>query len=159
MSDGMGVATSIGGKVGDNVEGNKNNSLAMYSTAQSIDAQRRQLADVNAQLDMNADAIEALGIREAGEERLRGDVMLSNAKAAMAGSGMVTTDVGAVEQLARIRDRSDYNALGAIYESRVDASKERYQAGMNEVTRSELKRNKDFNRIKGVLGTDMTAMM
>lgn len=78
---------------------------------------KKSQADFQAsQLEANAKASKAKGTRDAEEERRRGDIILSNARAAMAGSGGVTTDAGAIETLAGIQNETDYNSLATLYE-------------------------------------------
>ena len=73
------------------------------------------------QINRNAKAISAKGNREAYETRRQGKVLASNARAAMAGSGGLTSDAGAVEDLAKIKRTTDYNALSALFESETQA--------------------------------------
>ncbi|MES9841227.1 MAG: hypothetical protein ABW134_11795 [Candidatus Thiodiazotropha endolucinida] len=67
------------------------------------------------QLERNAKARFALGTRQAYEEQRQGRIMMSNARAAMGASGGTTTDAGAINQLADIKQTSDYNAMSAIF--------------------------------------------
>jgi hypothetical protein len=57
----------------------------------------------------------AEGTRIAQEEIRQGRIMQSQARAAMASSGGVTTDPGAVVQLGNIGAEAEYNALAALY--------------------------------------------
>lgn len=77
----------------------------------------KKQADYQAdQLEANAKASKAKASRSAEEERRRGDIILSNARAAMAGNGGVTTDSGATQNLAEIEQVVDFNSLASIYD-------------------------------------------
>ena len=83
---------------------------------------QRDASDFTArQLERNAKARFALGTRQAYEEQRQGRVIMSNARAAMAASGGSTTDAGAVNQLADIKQTSDYNAMSAIFGAKSEA--------------------------------------
>lgn len=68
------------------------------------------------QMEANAKASRANASRNAEQERRRGDILLSNARAAMASNGGVTTDAGAESTLAGIEEAVDYNSLATLYE-------------------------------------------
>lgn len=53
---------------------------------------------------------------EAGRRKREADRVISNARAAMAASGGVTTDAGATSQLGELESQKDYNVLSALYE-------------------------------------------
>lgn len=74
-----------------------------------------------AQLFRGAKAVQARGTRASADQKRKGEIIQSNARAAMAGSGGVTTDPGAIEQLGDIKQATDYNALAAIYEAETKA--------------------------------------
>jgi hypothetical protein len=74
-----------------------------------------------AQLFQAAKAMQAKGTRASADQRRKGEIIQSNARAAMAGSGGVTSDAGAIEQLGEIKQATDYNALAAIYEAETKA--------------------------------------
>jgi hypothetical protein len=117
------------GSIGDSVSGNQQKTLS-GATAKVRGEGAKQSANFEAkQLVNNAKAIEALGYREAQDEALRGDIMISNANAALAASGGKSTDVAGVEGKAKIGQRADYNAAGAIYQRTTDANVERAKAG------------------------------
>lgn len=82
----------------------------------------------------NATASEAEGLRRAAEINRQGDLLQSDAVAAMVASGGVSDDVGAIKTLADIEQVSDYNALSALFESRSRADQQRYAA---QITREE----------------------
>ena len=89
------------------------------------------------QLEANAKAHQAKASRTAEEERRRGDVILSNARAAMAGNGGSTTDAGAIQTLAEIQSTTDFNSLSALYDgdtqadSNIQAAQgKRYEGGL-----------------------------
>lgn len=80
------------------------------------------------QINRNATAIAAKGTRDAAEVRRQGKLMASNARAAMAGSGGVSSDAGGIEGLANIKRVTDQNALTALFESETQADSLRLQA-------------------------------
>ena len=63
----------------------------------------------------------ATGTRRAGEAKREGDIVASDARAAMAAGGGSTTDPGAIQNLAKIKSEADYNALTALYEGQTGA--------------------------------------
>ena len=69
----------------------------------------------------NAEAVEVRGTVVAGQQRKEGVRYLSDIRAAMAGQGGSATDAGAVERAGEIGERTDYNVLAALYESRTKA--------------------------------------
>lgn len=69
------------------------------------------------QLKTKSVAVKAKGTREAQEELRQGRILASNIRAAQAGSGGTTTDVGAIEQQAEAKQVTDYNAFAALFES------------------------------------------
>lgn len=58
----------------------------------------------------------ATGSRRAYEAGREGDIVASDARAAMAAGGGSTTDAGATKILGDIGAQADYNALSALYE-------------------------------------------
>lgn len=80
------------------------------------------------QLDEQAKAHFARGTQEAKIARRQGERAISDARAAMAASGGVSTDEQAIEQLAKLKTESDYNALAALYEAKSQAQGARRQA-------------------------------
>lgn len=68
------------------------------------------------QLEQNRKAVEAEGTRVAREKRREGEFAESTARARGAASGGTTTDSGATTNIAKIRKRSDYNALASLYQ-------------------------------------------
>ncbi len=56
--------------------------------------------------------------REAYEHAKRTEVMVSNARAAMAGSGGVTTDAQALHQLSEIKRDGDFNVLDTMFKGK-----------------------------------------
>jgi hypothetical protein len=69
------------------------------------------------QYRQRAKAVKAKGTREAQEELRKGRILASNVRATQAGAGGVTTDAGAIEQLGKVKQVTDYNVLQAIFES------------------------------------------
>lgn len=80
------------------------------------------------QLEANAKASLAKGSRDAEQERRRGEILLSNARAAMAANGGITTDAGAVGNLAELQNVVDYNSLATLYEGENQATAQRTAA-------------------------------
>lgn len=81
----------------------------------------------------NAKASMAEGIRGANEARRQGAQTASDASAAMAGSGGVTDDVGAIKTLADIEQVTDYNAAASIYKGDQRAQTQTLQAKMDKL--------------------------
>ncbi len=63
----------------------------------------------------------ARGTRGAAEATRAGDIVESDARAAMAAGGGSASDAGAIETLGKIKAESEYNALSALYEGRQEA--------------------------------------
>jgi hypothetical protein len=95
--------------------------LAIGSTLMDLKGQREQTAFDSAMADRKATLAKATSQRRAMEARRQGDRTASDAQAVMAGSGGVTDDAGAVEQIANIKATSDYNALAALYSGNTEA--------------------------------------
>ena len=70
----------------------------------------------------------ASGIRKANEQRHQGEVVRSDARAAMSAAGGVTDDAGATKMISDIDNVYEYNAMSAIYESEVEDQQSRYAA-------------------------------
>jgi len=81
-----------------------------------------------ARLERMATARYAKGTREAGEEKRQGDIVLSNARAAMAAGGGTTTDPAAIEAQGKIASEGEYNSLMAMYEGKLESEDMRDQA-------------------------------
>jgi len=99
-------------------------TLYGMSTAYAEGEQAERIAAYKAKLSM------ATGSRKAVEESRRGDIVLSNARAAMAAGGSVTTDAGAIETLTRIENEAQYNSLTAMYEGKVGHDVALYEGKM-----------------------------
>jgi len=145
------AATTAFGTASTYVKGNKLKTLT--AALDTISAVRAGTAAEKGkrfeakQLERKATRSRARGTREAAEERRKGKILASNVRAAMAGSGTSTTDVGAVEQLADVKRVTDYNALAALFESETEA-KDLELAG--EARRFEGKAAKSAGRKKGL---------
>ena len=61
--------------------------------------------------EMKARQAMSVSSRKAYEERRKGDIVVSNARAAMAAGGGVTTDSGAIDTLSGIEDITQYNSF------------------------------------------------
>ena len=96
-------------------------ALSVGSTLMNIKGQRDQTAFDSVMADRKSTAAKATGQRKAMEARRQGARTASDAQAAMAGSGGVTDDAGAIKQLADIEGVTDYNALAALYEGDSEA--------------------------------------
>lgn len=110
------------------------------------------------QLERQATFTENVGVRQAQIEHYKGRKLQSDAVAAMAASGG-TVDP---EMLARIKMRSDYNAMSAIFDARMKAIDLRQQAGMTRVgakyRTSENRRLADKIRRDAMTGAIMNSM-
>lgn len=80
------------------------------------------------QLSQNADQVEAASQKKAEEERRQAELAVSRARAVAAAGGTTTTDVGIMNELAKIDREGEYNALTALYEGRAVASTMRGQS-------------------------------
>jgi hypothetical protein len=142
--------------MGDSTRSNASSNMDTYSTRKNLQAQSDSLKMEAGQVRRNADEIEALGIREANEEQLRGDIMISNAKAQQAFSGGgVSGDAGFERRAADIETRADTNALGRIFERDSEAQKMRLKAKLLDKERKTTNRNRKYATYAGVLNTDI----
>lgn len=73
------------------------------------------------QIERNAIAKRAEGTRQTQEGLRIGRKLQSDAIAAMAAGGGSTTDVGAIEQQAKLKQVTDVNALTALFEAEEQA--------------------------------------
>ena len=73
------------------------------------------------QVERNAIAKRAQGTRQTQEGLRIGRKLQSDAQAQMSAGGGSTTDVGAIEQKAKLKSATDYNALTALFESEEQA--------------------------------------
>lgn len=97
---------------------------AVISVAGSMQqgAAAEQSAEFDSQqLNRNALAAEASSQREAIEERRRGQIAESRARAVAVASGTTSTDVGVSDLISKIGAESEYNALAALYEGKQKA--------------------------------------
>ena len=99
--------------------------LGKRSSDKAAAAAKRAAKIEAAQLEKRANQEEAQGGREAIEIRRQGLVIQSDAKAAMAASGGVTDDVGAVKTLSDIHGVTNYNALAALFTAKETAQQTR----------------------------------
>lgn len=99
------------------------------------------------QIEQNATARYAQGTREVDEALREGRIVASNARAAMAASGGLASDPGAIEHLAKINEEADYNALAALYSAETDVQGMQSQAAAR---RFEGKLAKKTSRIKAL---------
>jgi len=63
----------------------------------------------------------AAGTRKAGEAKRAGDIVTSDARAAMAAGGGSASDPGAISTIGKIQSEAEYNALAALYEGETAA--------------------------------------
>lgn len=158
----MGDMTSMFGffsNMEETSKNNKQNTLNWKANKEQLEAEEGKLKSEASQIRKNASETRALGQRDARDARLEGDVILSNARAAMAAGGGSTTDAGAIKTLAQIEDRVEYNALGRLFESNLEADKLLFEASQKDKERKQVSRNKKWNNYQGVLGHDMTIMV
>lgn len=98
---------------------NVGSSLFEYSASKGAASANKAAGIFEAdRLLKNAKARMAKGTREAGRLRYQGSIMESDAVAAMGGQGGVTDPV----LLAKIRERSNYNSLAALFEASSESS-------------------------------------
>ncbi|HBA35609.1 MAG TPA: hypothetical protein DCZ12_15900 [Gammaproteobacteria bacterium] len=93
--------------------------------SKAVQASKRFQAE---QLDRNAGQVEAASQKQASEERRQAELLASRARAVAAAGGTTTTDVGIMNELAKIDKEGEYNALTALYEGRAVASTMRGQS-------------------------------
>ena len=129
----MATAMSAGGQIAGGIQANRS---AKFSSEQ---------------MDRNALAELAMGSRDAAEIRRQGDVMQSDARAAMAAGGGTTTDAGAIGTLGKLKQVSDYNALSALFGAQTKASSLRDAA---KAKRYEGK----AAQVAGIIGAATTAL-
>ena len=70
----------------------------------------------------------AAGTREQAEIKRKGELLESNVRAQMAGSGGVTDDPGSVSTIGELGRDIEYNALAAMYDAASRAQGRRQQA-------------------------------
>ena len=114
------VAAEIGLTVASSLLGGSDNSAAR--------AQARAAALEAAQLERRAKQEEAEGGRAAVEIKRQGDVLNSDARAAMAASGGITDDAGSVDILGEIKGVVEHNRLSALFTARQTAEDTRQSA-------------------------------
>lgn len=119
------VGTAFG-MAGDLVQGSADKSAANFEAAQMV---------------RNAKARYAQGTRDTQEALRQGRVLQSNARAAMAAGGGVTTDPGAIEQLAKLKDVTDYNALSQLFQAKTEFGAGMTQAAARRMEGSRAKKN------------------
>lgn len=90
-------------------------------------AEDRAASYESKQLRRQANARYAQGTRDAYEASREGEIVESNAVAAMAGGG-ASFDAGMAERVGEIREVSDYNALAALYDAETESRGIRAQA-------------------------------
>lgn len=94
----------------------------IFSTVSSLFGGSDKAARFKAkQVERNAIAKRAQGTRQTQEGLRVGRKLQSDAQAQMAAGGGSTTDVGAVEQKAKLKQATDYNALTALFEAEEQA--------------------------------------
>lgn len=117
----IGAASSIGGLY---------NSYQNSKIAEAEAKANRVFAGVEAaSMERKATAIENSGVRAAQMEHYKGRVLHSDATAAMAAQGGVVDPA----MLARIKQRSDYNAMSAMFDARSQAIDMRETAAMTRI--------------------------
>jgi len=69
----------------------------------------------------------AAGTRKAYEAKRSGDIVASQARAAMAAGGGAAADPGAIETLGKIKSEAEYGSLAAMYEGETGAKISKYE--------------------------------
>lgn len=107
-------------------------ALKAYGAMSAGESARQASRFEARQLQRKADARYAQGTREAHEARREGEIVASDARAAMAAGGGTTTSPGAIRRLGRIESEGEYNALAALYSAGSDA------AGLRRAARARI---------------------
>lgn len=142
--------TDIWGAITDSVSSNQRKTLA-GAEASIKGTAATQVARFEAeQIMQNAKAIEAVGIRESTENKLRGDIMISNAKARMAAGGGSTQDAGAVEMTAKMEQNRDYNAAASVYQAKTQGQAARGRAVTRWIESDILEREGKFGSYQAI---------
>lgn len=113
-----------------------------YSAGEAADAEGKSL---RRQYGRAADETVASGQRRAAEIRRQGDVLKSDAIAAMAGGGGVADDVGAIKRLADIEQVTNYNALSALYGANTEAQQLRYSGEVAKARGTQARKTSYLN--------------
>lgn len=104
-----------------------------YQSSKIYDAQgdiAETMANIEARsMERKAARTEAAGTRAAMAEQYKGRVAMSDATAAMVAQGGVVNP----EQLAKLKQRADYNALSAVYDAKSAAADLRMAAGLKRI--------------------------
>lgn len=96
--------------------------LILASTVISTSAAIEEGKAAERAAEFKAKTAMAVGSRKAYESKRSGDIVASDARAAMAASGGVTTDPGAIETLGKIKAEAEYGSLAAMYEGETGAN-------------------------------------
>ena len=96
----------------------------MLSAKSSLDQGKADAAAAN----YKASTQYATGTRKAYEESRKGDVLLSDSRAAMAASGAAPD----LNILAAIRDQADYNSLSAMFEGKTESDLSKYEGQLKK---------------------------
>lgn len=100
----------------------------VLSTKGSIDQGNAEKASAEFQAKTQL----AAGTQKAYESRREADILASNARAAMAGSGGSASDAGAIEELSRIAQEGAYNSQSDIYKAETNADITRYEGKLKK---------------------------
>ena len=106
-----------------------------------------------AQYAKAAKASAAVGTRKSAEIRRQGAGMQSDAAAAMAASGGVTDDAGAIQTMADIEQVTDYNALSAIFEGGTKAQEQQFAGSLSKWEGKEAKRASKREAVSTVISS------
>lgn len=111
-------------------------SAAFTGIAKAYQGVQQKRADDQSAAMLNQEAGQSIaaGIQGAIQQRRRGAYVASQAQARIAGGGLTTTGVSAVNTIGDIKGQSEYNALTSIYQGEDRASELNYRAS---VMRSE----------------------
>ncbi len=93
----------------------------------------------------------AKGTRQSREIQRQGRVLESDIRATQAASGGVTSDAGAVSQIAKAKEVTQYNALSALFEAKSKANIEKDKASQLRLRANQEKRMGKINSLSTAL--------
>jgi len=101
--------------------------LIVASTVISAKAAHEEGKAAEAAAEFKAKTQRAAGTRKAYEAKRSGDIVASQARAAMAAGGGSASDPGAIETLGKIKSEAEYGSLAAMYEGETGAKISQYE--------------------------------
>lgn len=135
---------SIGLMVGSTV-------LSASSALEQGDQAERDAKQDAYELEQAGTAAYADSTRRSYEAAREGKIVASNARAAQAASGGVTTDAGATDQLAEIERDAQYNSMSALFEGKSKREDYLRQAARRRIEGKEAKEASRMEAITTVL--------